>query len=128
MVVFTIAEQNNGETVYFEEPIPKVHFIRLLSCSLYNSWHTLKNKGSAELGDKDAKAKQVSKIPPGHYTLESLAKKIDVLFDKYNYRQIETETNQMFWLDLIQKGVLMKNSTIVCLLTRFCVTVRRTPM
>jgi len=61
---------------------------------LYNSWHTLKNEGSAELGGKDAKAKQVSKISPGHYALESLAKKIDVLFDKFHYRQIETERNQ----------------------------------
>jgi len=68
MVVLTIVAQNNGETVYFGEPLPKVHFIRLLSCSLYNSWHSLKNEGSAELGPQDAPAKAVSKIPPGHYT------------------------------------------------------------
>jgi len=72
--------------VYFEEQIPKVHFIRLLSCSLYNSWHTLKNEGSAELGDKDAPTKQVSKILPGHYTLEGLAKEICGLFAKYDYK------------------------------------------
>jgi len=34
MVVLTIVAKNNGETLYFEQPIPKVHFIRLLSCSL----------------------------------------------------------------------------------------------
>ena len=66
MVVLTIVAQNNGETVYFEEPLPKVHFIRLLSCSLYNSWHNLKNEGSAELGPQDVPAKAVSKIPPEH--------------------------------------------------------------
>jgi len=77
MVVLTIVAQNNGETVYFEEPLPKVHFIRLLSCSLYNSWQNLKKEGSAEMGDKDAKVKQVSKIRLGHYVLDSLAKTID---------------------------------------------------
>jgi len=52
MVVLTIVAKNNGETVYFEEPIPRVHFIRLLSCSLYNSWHNLKNEGSLSWGPK----------------------------------------------------------------------------
>jgi len=61
MIVLMIVAQNNGETVYFEKPLPKVHFIRHLSCSLYNSWHNLKNEGSAELGAKDASAKKVSK-------------------------------------------------------------------
>ena len=41
MVVLTIVTQKNGETIFFDEPIPKVHFIKLLSCSLYNSWDTL---------------------------------------------------------------------------------------
>jgi len=95
MVVLTIVAQNNGETLYFEEPIPKVHFMKLLSCSLYSSWHNLEKEGSAALGNPDsAQGLSVAKIPPGHYTLESLAKKIDVLFDRSEYRQIETETNQ----------------------------------
>ena len=53
MVVLRIVTQNNGETVYFDDPIPKVHFMKLFSCSLFNSWNTLKNEGSASLGDKD---------------------------------------------------------------------------
>ena len=44
MVVLTIVAQTNGKTFYFDEPIPKVHFMKLLSCSLYNSWDTLKNE------------------------------------------------------------------------------------
>ena len=52
MVVLTIVMQKNGETVYFDEPIPKAHFMKLISCSLYNSWHTLKREGSALLGDE----------------------------------------------------------------------------
>ena len=68
--------QTNGETVYFDEPIPKVDFIKLISCSLFNSWYTLKNKGSAALGDEQKDPPlSIAKIPPGHYTLDTLAKK-----------------------------------------------------
>ena len=35
----------------------------------------------------------LSKIPPGHYNLNALAKVIDGLFEKYQYRQLETEIN-----------------------------------
>ena len=52
MVVLTIVTQNNGDTVYFDSPLPKVHFMKLLSCSLYNSWDTIKKGGSAALQDR----------------------------------------------------------------------------
>jgi len=94
MVVLTIVARENGETIYFEEPIPKVHFMKLISCSLFNSWDTLKKEGSASLGDKDKdRALSVSKLPPGHYNLESLAKEIDGLSAKYKY-DLETEIYQ----------------------------------
>ena len=94
MVVLTIVTQKNGETVYFDEPIPQVHFMKLISCSLYNSWHTLKIEGSAVLGDeKKDPSVSASKIPPGHYNLKAVAKVIDGLFEKYQYRQIETVIN-----------------------------------
>jgi len=95
MVVLTIVTQQNGGTISFEKPIPKVHFMKFISCSLYNSWDTLKKEGSGSLGDKNKdRALSVSKITPGHYNLESMAKQIDDLFDKYHYRQLETEINQ----------------------------------
>jgi len=63
MVVLTIVSQENGGTIYFEEPIPKVHFMKLISCSLPNSWDNLEKEGSATLGDKDKDiALSVSKI------------------------------------------------------------------
>ena len=68
--------------------------MKLISCSFYNSWHTLKREGTAELGDeKRKKSVSVSKIPPGHNTLEGLAKVINGLYDKYGYRQLEAEIN-----------------------------------
>ena len=93
MVVLTIVTQKNGETVYFDEPIPQVHFMKLISCSLYNSWHTLKREGGAALGDEKDPSVSVSKIPPGHYNLQAVAKVIDGLFEKYQYCQLETVIN-----------------------------------
>ena len=70
-----IVTQKNGGTVYFDTPFPKVHFMKLLSCSLYNSWDTIKG-GSAALQDrKHNPAGKVSTLPAGHYDLDSLAKK-----------------------------------------------------
>ena len=77
MVVLTIVTQKNGETIFFDEPIPQVHFMKLVSCSLYNSWDTLKNEGSAVLGDeKKDPSVSVGRIPAGHYNLENMAAKI----------------------------------------------------
>ena len=94
MVVLTIVTQQNGGTISFEKPIPKVHFMKLISCSLYNSWDNLKREGSATLGDKSKDiALSVGKLLPGHYSLERIAMEIDNLFAKYNYK-LETAINQ----------------------------------
>jgi len=93
MVVITIVTQKNGETIYFEVPIPKVHFMKLISCSLFNSWDTLKKEGSVAIGDiRKPKGRSVSKILPGHYDLESLVKEIDSPAAKNKY-DLETEKN-----------------------------------
>ena len=65
MVVIMNVTQKNGETVYFDTPIPQVHFIKLMSCSLYNSWHNLKKEGSLSIVESDESVK-VYKISPGH--------------------------------------------------------------
>ena len=82
MVVITIVTQKNGDTIYFDTPLPKVHFIKLLSCSLYNSCDTI-DGGSAGLQDRKLNPSgKSSKLPSGHYDLESLAKTITNLFSK----------------------------------------------
>ena len=43
MVIVTLTTSKNLHTVYFDQPIPKPSYIRLLSCSLYNSWSSLEN-------------------------------------------------------------------------------------
>ena len=93
MVVLTIVTQKNESTVYFDSPIPKVHFMKLLSCSLFNSWDTIKG-GSAALDDRPLNPSgAVSKLAAGHYDLDSLAKKITNLFLKLPYDGLIAKTN-----------------------------------
>ena len=94
MVVLTIVTQKNGEPVYFDPPIPKVHFMKLLACCIYNSWDTVKKEGSAALQDRKLNPSGIiSKLPAGNYTLDVLAKKITNLFLKFHYDGLIAETN-----------------------------------
>ena len=90
MVVLTIVTQHNGETVFLDQAIPKVNFMKLISCSLYNSWDTLKNKGSLSIIESTDSVK-VSEIPPGHYTLETAAKQMEEALKKHTY-EISADT------------------------------------
>ena len=94
MVVLTIVTQKNGETIFFDEPIPEVHFMKLISCSVYNSWDTLKNEGTFSIIQQD-KSISVSKLHPGHYTLEAIAETLKETVKKYTY-EISTETYSHF--------------------------------
>ena len=94
MVVLTIVITKNGDTIYFDQPFPKVHFMKLLSCSLYNSWDTLKNGVSAGLDDRRLNPSgKISKLPAGHYDLDSLEKKITNLFSELLYDGLIAEAN-----------------------------------
>ena len=50
MVVLTIVTNKTGGTVYFTDPIPKVNFMKLMSCSLFNSWYNLKKRRFCFIG------------------------------------------------------------------------------
>ena len=89
MVVLTIVTRNNGETVFLDQAIPQVQFMKLISCSLYNSWDTLKKEGIATLVNQG----KVTKIPPGHYTPEGIKKLINGLFSRHGYTQLEAQIN-----------------------------------
>jgi hypothetical protein len=73
MVVLTIIADSNDHTVHFEEPVEKFWYIRLLSCSFYNSWHNLKWSGEIGIFDSQDNA-TIKRIPAGNYTLKSLGK------------------------------------------------------
>jgi len=85
MVVLTIVTRKNGNTVYFEEPIPQVHYMRLVSCRLCNSWHNLKAVGVMFYKkreypkipyNKEMTQVNIAEIPQGHYNLLSLVREL----------------------------------------------------
>ena len=87
-----IVTKKNGETIFLDEPISQVHFIKLISCSLYNSWHNLKSAG--QISYKDDK-QVLASIPQGHYTFQSLAKELTQSLSSFkNEKRIEVETNK----------------------------------
>ena len=72
MTILTIITNANDHTVYFKEPIKNFQYIKLVSCSLYNSWLNLKEKGTITLIDENQVEKGYAEIPPGHHTPESM--------------------------------------------------------
>ena len=109
MVILTVVTKENPHTVYFEPyPIPKPSYIRLLSCSLYNSWFNLKEGGKIFYTD-DKKNQRSESILPGNYTIEEMAKTLQNSFKKYGdvlTTQINTPVGQMViqkWIHLMKK-------------------------
>ena len=80
MVVLTIVAPSSKHTVYFDAPIPKTRFVSLLSCSLYNSWNTLKAGGymTYKIGDKTFYADILN---AGNYNFETLATSMGLLIE-----------------------------------------------
>ena len=92
MVILTVVTKENPHTVYFEpQPIQKPSYIRLLSCSLYNSWFNLKEEGAITLLDDDKKPFKVTFLP-GHYTLDALASEIRNSLNKHRV-PLQTDVN-----------------------------------
>ena len=77
MVLLTVVTTSNPHTLYFEHPIEKPNYIRLLSASLYNSWHNLKEE--AVIYATDPNRTLEVKLLPGHYTVDSLVKEFNDL-------------------------------------------------
>ena len=92
MVVLTLVLQKNGETIFLDQAIPEVHFIKLISCSLYNSWHNLTSVGQIHFKED---REVLASIPQGHYTYQSLAEELTQSLSSFkNKKQIEIETNK----------------------------------
>ena len=71
MVLLTIFTTSNPHTLYFDHPIEKPSYIRLLSVSLYNSWYNLKYSDNISLKGQNGSTKNIL-FQPGHYTFDSL--------------------------------------------------------
>ena len=92
MVLLTIVTNSNPHTLYFEHPIEKPSYIRLLSASLYNSWHNLKQNTSIVYLDLTSNKTTTRQVIPGHYTLGHIAAEIQSTFVPQNV-DIQTELN-----------------------------------
>ena len=77
MVLLTVVTTSNPHTLYFDHPIEKPSYIRLLSASLYNSWHTLKEPAVIYADDPNQTLE--ANLLPGHYTVDSLVKEFNGL-------------------------------------------------
>ena len=101
MVVLTLLTKTNGQSFTFQEALPKVDFMKVVSCSLYNSWHTLKKHGTVTVPHKDHEA-DVTSFPTGHYTLESLEKHMKRVITFDHNQPFETDINSPFCQLLIR--------------------------
>ena len=68
MVLLTIVKNSNRHTLYFDHPIEKPSYIRLLSTSLYNSWNNLKEEAVISVADPNGTTNKANLLP-GHYKL-----------------------------------------------------------
>ena len=93
MVLLTVVTTSNPHTLYFDHPIEKPNYIRLLSASLYNSWHNLKKIGRLTVYDKN-KNPRSHLFFPGFYTLETLSYIIENTYTKVFGITIPTQINQ----------------------------------
>ena len=93
MVLLTIVTNSNPHTLYFDHPIEKPSYIRLLSASLYNSWHNLKKIGRLTVYDKD-KNPRSHLFFPGFYTLETISYTLENVYKEAFGITIPTQINQ----------------------------------
>ena len=74
MTILIITTNANDVIIYLKEPIKNFQYIKLVSCSLYNSWLNLKENGKITITDfeKNPAENNVYQFPPGHHTPESM--------------------------------------------------------
>ena len=90
MVLLTIVTNSNPHTLYFDHPIERPSYIRLLSTSLHNSWNNLKEEAVISGADPNGTTAKANLLP-GHYT-------IDVLVNEFNNLK---KTNPKFALSAV---------------------------
>ena len=101
MVLLTLITNANPHTLYFDHPIEKPSYIRLLSASLYNSWHNLKKSGAISTLPDGNGSSSVIPIQPGHYTVNSLAEEFAYIKQNKPSMDITVRVNKPIGLMVI---------------------------
>ena len=84
----TIMTDLNSHIVHFKEPLRNPQYIKLLSCSLYNSFHNLKRDGQIQIFYKPTDQSYTPRtIPAGNYNIETLGAALNKKL--YNKSQVE---------------------------------------
>ena len=112
MVVSTIIADSNDHTVRFKDPLGKSSYIRLMSCSHYNSWYNLKRRGKVSIFDRQNNA-SVKMISSGKYTLESLAKALGKILSEEKGFKVTMNCREPVWKGKLfsTESCVTKNST-----------------
>ena len=95
MVLITTVAHKNEHKINFDEPILQPSRVRLISASFYNSRNVLKSMAKITITANKSKQTGII-IPPGHYTLESMANKLTKLFNESDI-DLSIETNTSRW-------------------------------
>ena len=112
MVVSTIIADLNDHTVRFKDLLGKSSYIRLMSCSQYNSWYNLKRRGKVSIFDRQNNA-SVKMISSGKYTLESLAKALGKILSEEKGFKVTMNCREPVWKGKLfsTESCVTKNST-----------------
>ena len=112
MVVSTIIADSNDHTVRFKDLLGKPSYIRLMSCSHYNSWYNLKRRGKVSIFDRQNNA-SVKMISSGKYTLESLAKALGKILSEEKGFKVTMNCREPVWKGKLfsTESCVTKNST-----------------
>ena len=112
MVVSTIIADSYDHTVRFKDLLGKSSYIRLMSCSHYNSWYNLKRRGKVSIFDRQNNA-SVKMISSGKYTLESLAKALGKILSEEKGFKVTMNCREPVWKGKLfsTESCVTKNST-----------------
>ena len=112
MVVSTIIADSNDHTVRFKDLLGKSSYIRLMSCSHYNSWYNLKRRGKVSIFDRQNNA-SVKMISSGKYTLESLVKALGKILSEEKGFKVTMNCREPVWKGKLfsTESCVTKNST-----------------
>ena len=89
MVFLTLTTSKNPHTVYFDQPIPKPSYIRLLSCSLYNSWSSLEKDGIIFYKKVNKQDEETRFIREGNYSLDDIGDIFEKGFPEKNLFSVQ---------------------------------------
>ena len=89
MVILTLTTTENPHTVYFDQPIKKTSYIRLLSCSLYNSWNSFEKDGIIFYKKANKQDEATRYLRMGNYSLDDIGDIFEKRFPKKDLFTVE---------------------------------------